>query len=84
MDRSTSLVLYGHKTEPFEVEAGVFQGSSLSPILFMLYNFDFFDICRRPYEGLSSIGFADNINILAYRNQPKATAEPSRQCMRNA
>ncbi len=54
MDRSTSLVLYDHKTEPFNVEAGVPQGSPLSSILFMLYNSELFDICRPPYEGLSS------------------------------
>jgi hypothetical protein len=65
-NRETTLVLYDYETAPFQVNAGVPQGSPLSPILFMIYNSELFEVCRDPVRGLSSIGFADDLNILAY------------------
>jgi Reverse transcriptase (RNA-dependent DNA polymerase) len=38
----------------------------LSVILFILYNASLFDIFRRYKIGVSSIGFADDLNALAY------------------
>ena len=64
--RSTTLVIQGQETEPFQVGAGVPQGSPLSPILFALYIFELLELCQRPKEGLTAIGFADDINMLAY------------------
>ena len=38
----------------------------MSPILFLLYTVELHEICNRPWEGLSGIGFADDINLLTY------------------
>jgi len=65
-DRRTTLVIQGSETEAFLVLAGVLQGSPLSPILFLFYNSELLDLCQRPKEGLSAIGFADDVNMLAY------------------
>jgi len=45
-DRSTSLVIQGYKTPTFSIDAGVPQGSPLSPILFLLYNSALLEICN--------------------------------------
>ncbi len=65
-DRRTTLIIQGTETEAFPVPAGVPQGSPLSPVLFLFYNSELLDLCNRPKEGLSAIGFADDVNMLAY------------------
>ena len=65
-DRKTTLVIQGHETTAFPVPAGVPQGSPLSPILFLFYNSELLDLCQRPKEGLSAVGFADDVSMLAY------------------
>lgn len=65
-DRKTTLVIQGTETDVFPVPAGVLQGSPLSPVLFLFYNSELLDLCNRPKEGLSAIGFADDVNMLAY------------------
>ena len=64
--RTTTLVVQGHESEPFEITAGVPQGSTLSPILFILYNAELLDLCNRPHERISAISFSDDVNILTY------------------
>ena len=65
-DMETTLVIQGYETATFPVPAGVPQGSPPSPILFLFYNSGLLDLCRRPKEGLSTVGFADDVNMLAY------------------
>src|SRR6187402_1977695 len=48
------------------MRTGVPQGSPLSPILFLFYNSELLELCQRPKEGLLAIGFADDVNMLAY------------------
>jgi hypothetical protein len=64
--RQTTLVIYGAETKAFPVLTGVLQGSPLSPILFLFYNSELLDLCQRPKEGLSAVGFADDVNMLAF------------------
>jgi Reverse transcriptase (RNA-dependent DNA polymerase) len=47
-DRTTTLIVQGQESEAFPVEAGVPQGSTLSPILFLFYNAELLDICDQP------------------------------------
>jgi hypothetical protein len=48
------------------VNAGVPQGSLLSPILFLFYNVELLEIYNRSRVRIARIGFVDDINILAY------------------
>ena len=65
-NRRTTLVIQGHETEVLSITDGVPQGSPLSPILFLFYNSGLLELCQRPKEGLSVVGFLDDVNILAY------------------
>ena len=65
--RSTTIILpSGEESELRDIGHGLPQGSPLSVILFILYNSSLFDIFRRYKIGISSIGFADDLNALAY------------------
>ena len=41
-------------------------------LMLPIYNSELFEVCRDPASGLSSIGFADDLNILAYRLSTEA------------
>jgi hypothetical protein len=70
--RSITLMIQGHETLEFQVEVGVPQGSPLSPILFLFYIAEALHICNRPKEGLSAVGFADDIDLLTYSQSIEA------------
>jgi hypothetical protein len=74
-NRRTTLVIQGSEIEAFPVLVGVLQGSPLSPILFLFYNSELLDLYQRPKEGLSTIGFANDINILAYSRSTKSNCQ---------
>ena len=65
-DRKTTLVVDGVETAPRQLTAGVPQGSPLSPILFLFYNAPLLEALGRTNNPISLIGFADDINLLAY------------------
>lgn len=65
-NRTTTLIIQGKETDPFSIEYGVPQGSTLSPILFLLYASQLLEICNRPKDRISAIGFADDSHILTY------------------
>ena len=65
--RSTTILLpSGEESELRHIGHGLLQGSPLSIILFILYNSSLFNIFRRYKIGISSIGFADDLNALVY------------------
>lgn len=65
-NRTTTLIIQGKETESFSIEYGVPQGSTLSPILFLLYASELLDLCNRPKDRISAVGFADDTHILTY------------------
>lgn len=71
-NRTTTLIIQGKETEAFAVTSGVPQGSTLSPILFLLYSSELLEICNQPKNKISAIGFADDTNILTYGTSTEA------------
>ena len=65
-DRTTTLVVDGEETEPRKLNAGVPQGSPLSPILFLFYNAPLLEKLYQPNLPLMPLGFADDVNLLTY------------------
>ena len=66
--RSARLMFDGEVSEPIQIQAGVPQGSPLSPILFLLYIASLYKALEK-HGNLTIIGFADNTNLLvASRN----------------
>ena len=51
------------------------QRSLFSPILFLFYNSELLDIYQCPKEGLSAVGFADDINMLVYSRLMKSNCQ---------
>jgi endonuclease/exonuclease/phosphatase family metal-dependent hydrolase len=60
LDRSTRLKFNGVESEKIRTNAGVPQGSPISPILYMFYNADLLDI-PGVRSGVLSLGFIDDI-----------------------
>jgi retron-type reverse transcriptase len=65
-DRTTTLLVDNEETEPRQLNAGVPQGSPLSPILFLFYNAPLLEALNQPDLPLSPLGFADDVNLLTY------------------
>ena len=68
--RTARLRFDGETTEPFDLLAGVPQGSPLSPILFILYIASLYEAIR--VDGILVVGFADDTNLLSYSNDIEA------------
>jgi hypothetical protein len=47
----------------------------LSSILFLFYISELLEIYNRPKEGLSAIGFADDVNLLAYSQSTETNCQ---------
>ena len=64
--RSTTLIVDGKETTPRKLNAGVPQGSPLSPILFLFYNAPLLEAVQQPDTPILPLGFADDVNLLTY------------------
>jgi len=79
-DRTTSLRFNGITSENIEMDAGVPQGSPLSPILYMYYNAELLDVPRICGErSVQSLGFIDDI---AYGVQGQSDEENAQKLQR--
>jgi len=77
--RVAILCFDGQSTEDISVEAGVPQGSPLSPILFILYIATLYEALKRDHPMVSIVGFADDTNLLAFgRNAGACTGQLER------
>lgn len=65
-NRITTLAFQGQESDTIQLEAGVPQGSSLLPILFLFYNAGLLELCENRRLQTIAVGFVDNTNILAY------------------
>ena len=54
------------ESEKFTISAELSQGSLLSLILFLLYIEELLSLVNRPNQGVYTIGFVNNLNLLAY------------------
>ena len=59
-------MINGKESEKFMISAGLPQGSPLSLILFLLYIEELLSLANRPNQGVHTIGFVNDLNLLAY------------------
>src|SRR6266480_2919625 len=65
-DRKTTLTFDSQKSGILDISVGIFQGSPLSPILFLFYNAELLEICNPSEVRVNSLEFVDDVNLLAY------------------
>jgi hypothetical protein len=65
-ERQTEIRLGNYTLESSRVNAGIPQGSPISPILYLFYNADLLEDCENAGLRTSPIGFVDDVNILTY------------------
>jgi hypothetical protein len=73
-ERTAKLWFDGEDSEVIQIRAGVPQGSPLSPILFILYTSSLYAELA-THEGLASVGFADDLNLVAVARNAKDTKQ---------
>lgn len=71
-ERRTSLRFDGKTSAVRPVSAGIPQGSPVSPILFLFFNANLIEDCQAQGLAISTLGFVDDINILAYGRSTEA------------
>lgn len=71
--REARLRFDGGESAPIQINAGVPQGSPLSPILFLLYIASLYERLQAQ-TGLLVVGFADDTNLMAFGNSALSTS----------
>jgi len=69
-DRRATLLFDGQYAQESSIQAGVPQGSPLSPVLFILYIASLYKVLREKHPNISLVGFADDSNLLAFGKDP--------------
>ena len=67
-DGRTTLASDSQESEILDIPVGIPHGSSLSPILFLFYNAELLEICNPTRVRVSSRGFIEDVNPLAYES----------------
>ncbi|RYO14582.1 hypothetical protein AA0111_g11928 [Alternaria arborescens] len=73
-NRHTSIAIDGFQSTEYEINTGIPQGLSLSPILYLFYNADLIDQCNQETDVMST-GYIDDIAILAWGEITKQTCD---------
>lgn len=85
-NRSTTLLFNEVKTEEFSVRSKASQDSSLSSILFLLYNVKLMKLCSISSQKVHKISFVNNLNMLIYSLTTEANcatlSRVHKQCLR--
>jgi hypothetical protein len=66
-DHCSTLMFSGIETEEKPVPMGISQGSLLSFILYLFYAAELLENYNSPTERLSTCGFVNDTNMLAYK-----------------
>lgn len=74
-DRTTTLRFDNKETATRNITAGIPQGSPISPILFLFYNGPLLEKIERAGLRVTPIGYADDINLLAYGRSTRDTCD---------
>lgn len=72
-DRTTSMILGRYKGPPQPIQTGIPQGSTLSPILFLIFVKDLIPLLES--DNSSASGFVDDTNILAWSNSTETNCK---------
>jgi endonuclease/exonuclease/phosphatase family metal-dependent hydrolase len=65
-ERKTTVTINRTTSAPLEVQAGIPQGSPISPILYLFFNAPLLEACSRTNLKASVGGFVDDVHLLAY------------------
>jgi len=74
-DRESSLIFDGQTSSMRRVDAGIPQGSPISPILFLFFNASLIEKCEALGIKIGVLDFVDDINILAYGRSTEETCK---------
>jgi len=74
-DRETTLSFGGETSAPLMINAGIPQGSPVSPILFLFFNADLMDLITDTGLKSTGIGFVDDATLLAYSKSTEENCE---------
>ena len=72
--RTTIITLPGYQSKIYQVQCGIPQGSTLSPILFLFFAATLLEDLE-AMQGTISIGFADDVNIIAIGRTTRETCQ---------
>lgn len=71
-NRSTSVTIERCTSENLAVNAGIPQGSPISPILFLFFNAPLIEECASSGLKIQVAGFMDNIHFIVYETSTEA------------
>ena len=70
-NRKVQLVIDGHESKKRKIETGIPQGSSVSPILFLIYISEVFDAVKEACPLVTSLSFVDDLGLIALETSVK-------------
>ena len=68
IDRKIQIIIDGHENKEREIEAGIPQGSPVSPILFLIYISGVFDSVSESCPSVTDLSFVDDLGLIVSRS----------------